>query len=110
MPKKAIKRKPRAIGMGEGGGGQRTRKPTIRKAAKPIEKRQFTEDCEFGDQIRFIDGPPNIQDGQKTIRAPDVVGTVSMFLTGWACVRFESGGEPRTVFPGQRIERLKGFK
>jgi hypothetical protein len=96
--------------MGEGGGGQRVKKETIRQGAKPINRRQFTEDCEYGDQVRFIDGPPDVQRGQETVKAPDAVGTVSMFLTGWACVRFESGGDPRTVFPGQRIERLKGYK
>lgn len=85
-----------------------------RKGVKPVNKRNVTEECEYGDVVVFPLGPPNVNVGGDLQVAPSDRGVVSMFIMGSPFVRFELKGrrwsEPLNVEHNQPIQRIKGYR
>jgi hypothetical protein len=103
--------------------GEKTKPPKgpFRREAKPIHQRRFAEDCDYGDEVTFTDGPPMVQRGQSEARAPSERGMITIFIgdsafvrfwepQGEAILRYHGWSEPMQVIHGQRITRTGGTR
>lgn len=89
-----------------------------RKGAKPVAARRLLHDCEPGDVLRFLDGPPSVEQPENSSKpAPSEYGKVVRWQGETAVVRFviPKGDESEYteglyVVGNPRIMRLEGYR